>query len=117
MFEKLIWYLFSQLSTQYAVTLCLFLTLSKSGLCSIDSPPSRILITVAVKKKAAGVFHIKSSLQLEAETLVAAFPCSDSVQCGVIKGGGETILVTQVILGNVAFHFGFHIPLSISPSS
>jgi hypothetical protein len=54
MFEKLICYLFSQLSTQYAVTLCLLLTLSKSGLCSIDSPPSRILITVAVKN-AAGV--------------------------------------------------------------
>jgi hypothetical protein len=54
MFEKLIFYLFSQHSTQYAITLCMLLTLSKSGLCSIDSPPSRILITGAVKN-AAGV--------------------------------------------------------------
>lgn len=35
---------------------------------------------------------------MEAETPVTAFPCRDSVQCDVIKGGGETILVTQVIL-------------------
>jgi len=52
MFEKLVCYLFSQLSTQYAVTVCLLLTLSKSGLCSINSPPSRILVTVAVKNDA-----------------------------------------------------------------
>jgi hypothetical protein len=57
MFEKLICYLFLQLSTQYAVTLCL-LTLSKSGLCSIDSPPSRILTTVAVKNTAGVDYFI-----------------------------------------------------------
>jgi hypothetical protein len=72
------WFVIYFHNFQHSMLLHCLLTLSKSGLCSIDSPPSRILITVAVKN-AAGEDYFPLRVPIWNKGLTLTDTCSQQL--------------------------------------